>query len=102
MSKDMECPYCGADQEVCHDDGHGYAEDVRHEHTCSECGKTFVFTTFISFDYTPHKADCLNGGEHELKLTNTYPRRYSQMRCRHCDYSRQATEAEIGEPAPNV
>lgn len=40
---DMQCPYCGADQEVCHDDGAGYVEDQRHEHTCSECDKTFVF-----------------------------------------------------------
>lgn len=32
---DMQCPYCGADQEVCHDDGAGYSEDTRHEHTCS-------------------------------------------------------------------
>ena len=27
---DMQCPYCGADQEVCHDDGAGYSEDERH------------------------------------------------------------------------
>lgn len=58
---DMQCPYCGADQEVCHDDGNGYAEGVKHEHECSECEKTFVFETFISFDYEPSKADCLNG-----------------------------------------
>ena len=22
---DMQCPYCGADQEVCHNDSHGYS-----------------------------------------------------------------------------
>lgn len=92
---DMQCPYCGADQEVCHDDGHGYAEDVRHEHTCSECEKTFVFTTMIVLYYTPHKADCLNGSPHELKMSSSWPRRYSKMHCIHCDYERQPTDDEF-------
>lgn len=92
---DMQCPYCGADQEVCHDDGHGYYEDVRHEHTCSECEKTFVFTTMISFNYTPTKADCLNGAQHELKMSSTIPRKFSRMRCINCDYERNLTEAEF-------
>ena len=35
---DMACPYCGSEQEVCHDDGAGYAEDETHQHTCSSCG----------------------------------------------------------------
>ena len=92
---DMECPYCGADQEVCHDDGQGYAEDVRHQHTCRECEKTFVFLTYISFDYEPSKADCLNGAPHKLKMSSTWPRQYSKMRCQHCDYERQATPDEL-------
>ncbi|WP_228897794.1 hypothetical protein [Acidovorax sp. Leaf73] len=92
---DMQCPYCGADQDVCHDDGAGYAEDVRHEHTCRECEKTFVFNTYISLDYTPRKADCLNGAPHELEMSKSYPRRYSKMRCRHCDYERTPTADEL-------
>ena len=92
---DMQCPYCGADQEVCHDDGAGYSEDERHEHTCSVCDKTFVFTTCISFSYTPRKADCLNGTPHDLVLSNTQPRQYSKMRCKHCDYERGPTLDEF-------
>jgi transposase-like protein len=92
---DMECPYCGADQEVCHDYGHGYSEDVKHEHECSECGKVFVFTTMISFDYTPAKADCLNGAEHELVFRKSWPSEHSRMGCKHCDYERTATPEEI-------
>ena len=91
---DMQCPYCGADQEVCHDDGQGYAEDRRHEHTCSECDKSFVFTTAISFDYRPRKADCLNGEPHDLKMSTTWPKKYSRMQCTHCDYERQPTAEE--------
>lgn len=92
---DMQCPYCGADQEVCHDNGAGYSEDTRHEHTCSACDKLFVFTTFISFSYTPHKADCLNDAPHELALSKSYPLRYSRIRCKHCDYERNPTEEEF-------
>lgn len=92
---DMECPYCGAGQEVCHDDGHGYTEGVRHEHTCSECEKTFVFQTHISFDYEPSKADCLNGADHELQFRKSWPSEYSRMGCKHCDFERRATSDEI-------
>jgi len=94
MSADMQCPYCGADQEVCHDDGRGYSEDENHEHICSECEKTFVFRTFIYFNYEASKADCLNDGEHNLKMTNTYPKRFSMMRCKDCDYQRNPTNDE--------
>lgn len=31
----VECPYCGAGQEICHDEV--------HEQECDECAKTFVF-----------------------------------------------------------
>jgi hypothetical protein len=96
---DMECPYCSAEQDVCHDDGAGYDEGRRHEHTCSSCDKTFVFSTFISFDYTPHKADCLNGAAHNLKLSTTYPREFSMMRCRDCDFERRATHEELEQPS---
>lgn len=92
---DMHCPYCGADQQVCHDDGAGYSEDERHEHTCSECEKTFVFTTCIVLYYTPKKADCLNGAQHDLAMSKTHPRQYSKMRCKHCEYERTPTPEEF-------
>lgn len=95
MSRDMKCPYCNADQEVCHDDGAGYEEDVLHEHTCSECDKSFVFTTATVHYYHPYKADCLNGSPHDLHLTNTFPREHSRMKCRTCDYERTATDEEL-------
>jgi hypothetical protein len=30
---DIECPYCDAENEVCHDDGYGYEEGKAHEMT---------------------------------------------------------------------
>ena len=98
MSTDMRCPYCGSGEEVCHDDGAGYAEDVLHEHTCSECEKTFVFTTATIHYYHPAKADCLNGSPHDLSLTKTYPREFSRMKCSGCDYERRATLEELAPP----
>lgn len=92
---DMNCPYCDAEVEVCHDDGFGYSEDAAHEQQCPACEKNFVFYTSISFSYSPRKADCLNDGQHRLKLSSTYPREYSKMRCLSCDYERQATSDEL-------
>jgi transcription elongation factor Elf1 len=94
---DFKCPYCGADHEVCHDDGFGYDEDKAHEDTCRACGKNFVFYTSISFDYRPKKADCLNGEPHVLETSISHPRKYSRMRCRNCDHYRLATAEEIAE-----
>jgi len=64
MNNDVECPYCGVWQEICHDDGQGYEEDAIHEQRCSDCDKAFVFNTFITFSYEASKADCLNGAPH--------------------------------------
>lgn len=92
---DLECPYCGADQEVNHDDGGGYEEGVTHQQECDECGKTYVFTTSISFSYWPEKADCLNdGGEHKWKPTMTAPKYFTKMRCTMCDEERTPTDEE--------
>lgn len=92
---DLTCPYCGADNEVRHDDGFGYAEDVRHETECHACGKNFVFTTSIVLYYAAAKADCLNGAEHDLRLSNTIPVEYSRWVCRCCEYEKRLTDDEV-------
>lgn len=92
---DIDCPYCGYGQEVCHDDGENYDESVTHQMECYECEKEFVFTTCISFDYHPEKADCLNGGDHDWKPTRTFPVQYTSMCCSMCDDKRDATADEM-------
>lgn len=94
---DIKCPYCGHEQEVNHDDGENYDESVTHQMECYECEKEFVFTTYISFDYYPEKADCLNGGDHNFKPTHTYPRQYTKMQCTMCDEKRDCTADEMRE-----
>lgn len=90
---DVDCPYCGFDQEVCHDDGFGYDEDTLHEMGCEECGKVFVFSTSIMFHYSPEKADCLNGSRHRLRRTHTYPVKHARLRCETCDLEKQIPES---------
>jgi len=63
--KDVECPYCGKEQEINHDDGYGYNESETFEQECSACDKIFTFTTSVSFYYDVKKVPCKNGdGEH--------------------------------------
>jgi DNA-directed RNA polymerase subunit RPC12/RpoP len=92
---DIDCPYCGHGQDVCHDDGQNYAEDETHEMECYECEKTFVFSTSISFCYDSSKADCLNGSDHKYEATHTYPKERTKMRCVDCDKTRPCTKEEM-------
>lgn len=93
--KDIECPYCGHGQEVCHDDGFGYEEGVAHQMQCERCDNNFVFYTSISFFYEPEKADCLNDGEHNWKAQNCHPSRFTQMQCTMCGETRKPTAEEM-------
>jgi hypothetical protein len=97
MSNDLNCPYCDAGLEVCHDDGFGYMEGVKHEMQCGKCDKNFVFETSISFYYEPEKADCLNDENHIWKANNTFPVEYTNMCCTMCDKKRKPTELEMAE-----
>jgi len=93
---DLECPYCGADNEACHDDGAGYDESQLHEMQCCQCDKYFTFNTTICFYYEPHKADCLNDGNHQWVIRNSYPKHHqtAQMECKTCDATRPMTDEE--------
>ena len=86
MSKDVECPYCGVDVDINHDDGYGYEESDPHEQECPGCEKAFVYTTSIIYHYNAAKADCLNGAPHKYKRTITYPPEFAKMRCIDCGH----------------
>lgn len=85
MSEYIECPYCGDEQEINHDDGQGYDEGVLHHQECDGCGKTFAYETSISFYYEAYAAPCIDGdAEHDWKETNTFPRCFRRLRCSVC------------------
>ena len=93
--KDINCPYCNAEQNINHDDGRGYGDEEIHQQQCDECNKYFTFTTSISYYYEAEKADCLNDGEHDFQPTNTHPKEYTRMECSMCGESRTPTEDEM-------
>lgn len=95
--KDLECPYCGHEQDVCHDDGFGYEEDIAHEVECRGCEKLFQFYTNISFSYEVNAADCLNNGAHTYKKTRTYPPQFSCLRCEVCGDEKPIPKATGGQ-----
>lgn len=96
MNHDLYCPYCGAPNEVNHDDGQGYTEDEAHEMQCSSCYKNFVFRTSISYAYHPEKADCLNGEPHDFDVwrmlyVNVRSEEVQHRRCYNCDHTERRT-----------
>jgi hypothetical protein len=91
--EDVECPYCELSQEINHDDGYGYEEGKVYEQNCN-CGKTFIYTTEITYYHEAKKADCKNGSEHEFKPETTYPKCFTKMSCTMCDENREPTDEE--------
>lgn len=92
---DVECPYCGAEQEICHDDGYGMEENQHHEQECTACDRTFCYTTAIVLLHTAARADCLNGAPHRYRPTTTFPPEHTKMECQDCKYRRPCTEQEL-------
>lgn len=83
---DVQCPYCGHDQEINHDDGYGYEEDREFEQWCSNCEKEFKFTTSISFNYSVSCQD----GDHDFEFSDKHP---TLAWCEKCDHYCDADEA---------
>lgn len=94
---DLQCPYCEKELNVCHDDGFGYQEGVKHQMQCDGCNKYFVFETTISLYYEPEKADCLNDEKHDWKPSKTHPKEYTQMECSMCGEARKPTDNEMSD-----
>jgi len=96
--EDVECPYCEKWNEINHDDGYGYEEGETYEQTCDHCGKIFVYTTSIHFYYDAKKAPCKNGGEHDWKKIDGWPKEYfkNRRRCSCCDEEMIINPEQVG------
>jgi hypothetical protein len=53
--KDVECPYCGIEQDIDHSDNYGFNEGKLYEQECQSCGQTFLFEAFVSYSYEVSK-----------------------------------------------
>ncbi len=92
---ELTCPYCNSKQDFTLEDGCVFIGTNQHE--CDECRKCFIFTAEASVDYYSYEAACLNGGEHDWKPTNSYPRKATRMQCETCDEYRDPTPEEMAE-----
>jgi hypothetical protein len=84
MSK-YQCPYCDAPARI-EPEGDEFNENSFHETQCSSCEKYFVFTTFITVSHELSKADCLNGSDHNYRLSGTFS--YIDY-CKDCGHERR-------------
>jgi endogenous inhibitor of DNA gyrase (YacG/DUF329 family) len=92
--RDVNCPYCGKEIDINHDDGYGYQENIIYQEWCSSCQKYFGYTTTVTFSYDVHKAECMNDGNHEWQMTDTTPQYFTVMECPNCGIERPLTEEE--------
>lgn len=84
MTRDVDCPYCGADVEINHDDGYGLEEGYQYSQECDWCAKVFVYTICIEIHHDAKRADCLNGASHKYKPTaDIFPETH-RVRCADC------------------
>lgn len=78
---DVNCPYCGASQEINHDDGYGYEDGGEFEQHFRDCGKEFKYTTSISFNY---EVSCQDG-DHDMEQSPI--EKHSRLwNCSKCDH----------------
>lgn len=78
VMSDVKCPYCGAEQEINHDDGYGYEEGRDHEQECVKCDYEFIFTTSISYDY---EVECRKGDHDMVPFGDEWPGMYECTKC---------------------
>ncbi len=77
---DVECPYCGSEQEIDHDGGYGYEESRTHDQDCVVCGEEFHYETSISYNYNVY---CRDGGHDMEAFGDKWPDMYQ---CSKCDF----------------
>lgn len=83
----VDCPYCGQENEINHDDGAHYDEEHAESMECEHCDKKFLVDATISWYFEGREADCLNDGEHKWKdLISTHP--VGREYCTHCRIKR--------------
>jgi len=93
MSRDVTCPYCGCEFDICNDEGFGTCEGVLHQQECIECEKVFTFTTTSIMSYQAYAAPCLNEeSDHEWKIQDCWPGWMAKEECPHCGETRQPSE----------
>lgn len=88
--KDITCPYCGNEQFVRPDGSYGREEGTAHEVECESCEKKYQFFTTMHFSYREVRAECLNDGNHQWKLSFDFPDyKLKIFQCKGCGAERR-------------
>ncbi len=92
---DVDCPYCGKGNDINHDDGYGYEEGELFEQECGDCGKTFAYSSSMSWNHEAFEAPCLNGEPHKWKQCGGYPAEafIGRFECPDCGKEERRDEA---------
>ena len=91
---DVTCPYCGAEQEIDHDDGYGYEEGEEFEQECGSCEETFRFTTTIWFHYD---VECQKEDHDMSPVGKKFPNLLGCSRCDFVELRRDNQDKQGGE-----
>lgn len=89
--KEITCPYCEHEYDLCHDDGAFYNQDGVEVEECPNCEKSFLVHSSVSWYFEAEKAECLNDGNHKWKKEYgvMYPELANREVCEVCDTKRQ-------------
>lgn len=93
-TKEIACPYCEHEYDLCHDDGAFYREDERKEEQCPNCDKKYLVSSSVSWHFEAEIAECLNTGEHKWEklypkyITDEHPSLAKKELCADCGEER--------------
>jgi len=88
-----ECPECGAEIEIEHEDGPG----DNFEYECPKCLKSFSYSVELIEEISCAKAPCLNGAEHnwrKIEMLKEYP---DWKECRWCGREERGKRVESSQ-----
>lgn len=91
----LYCPYCDHDCGDYFEDMH--KSDEEYEWECNKCGKNFIFIIEYYANFSGHKADCLNGGEHKWKKICGVPVEAfeNRRRCADCGKEKKINSDDV-------
>jgi sarcosine oxidase delta subunit len=95
---EVECPYCGEDFEINHDDGQHYEDGKSASDYCPNCDKQVMISTSVSYYHEIEKADCLNEiSDHDwsswyfLWFNDDFTKKIERRYCNVCDEEERET-----------
>lgn len=90
----VSCPYCNKENKLETENFNNYDQGESIERECRNCGKIFLFSYELSFEFSAQKADCLNGAEHKFERTNAYPEAFRKIACKVCGLEQHDPDRE--------